>query len=327
MFSLSNLVSFLFLYFFLQLSKSNSLFQVDVLPQNDVQSGKNPIATSLTYPIRLTDNIESNSIHFKPKQSFSSEETSLLHDEFSNPVYKIQAFKKELIVHLRPDVDFLAPSFTTAYTWKNNSLNNGFSMSPPSVSPTHCFYEGIVAGDENSDVSLSICGSLTGTIKTNNSYFYISQLNDNSDSINLNSDQLIPHSIRRRSINTEKISRKKRSSCGVNESRNTRRYKRSFSRFFQMFKDEPAKSRSKRSFESRQHYIETMIVADASMVKEHGSDLEHYILSIMMLANRAYSHPSLGSAIKLTVVKVRINFCTFTGINAFESLCIEGFFY
>ena len=63
-------------------------------------------------------------------------------------------------------------------------------------------------------------------------------------------------------------------------------------------------SRGKRSFESRQHYIETMVVADAGMVEEHGNDLEHYILSIMMLANKIFSHPSLGSAIHLSVVKV-----------------------
>ena len=64
-------------------------------------------------------------------------------------------------------------------------------------------------------------------------------------------------------------------------------------------------SRKKRSLQSRQHYIETMIVADSSMVQEHGANLEHYILSVMMLANKVFSHPSLGSAISLSVVKVR----------------------
>lgn len=68
--------------------------------------------------------------------------------------------------------------------------------------------------------------------------------------------------------------------------------------------DKP-KVRGKRDvFESRQHYIETLVVADATMLREHGDDLEHYILSIMMVANRVFSHPSLGSAIALSVVKV-----------------------
>ena len=75
-------------------------------------------------------------------------------------------------------------------------------------------------------------------------------------------------------------------------------------------KDGGSKSRSKRGFDSKQHYIETMIVADASMLRHHGDDLEHYILSIMMVANRVFSHPSLGSAISLSVIKVIFNCCT-----------------
>ena len=91
---------------------------------------------------------------------------------------------------------------------------------------------------------------------------------------------------------------------------------------FEVENDEAPRLRSKRSFDSKQHYIETMVVADASMVRHHGDDLEHYILSIMMVANRVFSHPSLGSAIALSVVKVRIksdcgslNFCTLLFCN------------
>ena len=47
-----------------------------------------------------------------------------------------------------------------------------------------------------------------------------------------------------------------------------------------------------------------MVVADASFAAEHGDDLEHYILTLMAIANRVFSHPSLGSAISISVVKV-----------------------
>jgi len=72
--------------------------------------------------------------------------------------------------------------------------------------------------------------------------------------------------------------------------------------------EEQVTSRKKRSFQSHQHYIETMVVADSSMVEEHGANLEHYILSVMMLGNKVFSHPSLGSAISLNVVKVSFPF-------------------
>ena len=68
-----------------------------------------------------------------------------------------------------------------------------------------------------------------------------------------------------------------------------------------------ARSRRKRSFNSEQYYIETLVVADASMLRHHDDDLEHYILSIMMVANSVFSHPSLGSAIAISVVKVRFD--------------------
>ena len=65
-----------------------------------------------------------------------------------------------------------------------------------------------------------------------------------------------------------------------------------------------ARLRRKRDFASHQHYIETMVVADAGVLKRHGNDLEHYIMTLMSIANRVFSHPSLGSAVAISVVKV-----------------------
>ena len=52
-----------------------------------------------------------------------------------------------------------------------------------------------------------------------------------------------------------------------------------------------------------------MVVADASFAADHGDDLEHYILTLMAIANRVFSHPSLGSAISISVVKVSHQDC------------------
>lgn len=87
--------------------------------------------------------------------------------------------------------------------------------------------------------------------------------------------------------------------------------------------EQEAKSRRKRDFESHQHYIETLVVADASMVREHGDDLEHYIMTVMMIANRVFSHPSLGSAVALSVVKVSnsAHFMTLPPVRAVQQTC------
>ena len=47
-----------------------------------------------------------------------------------------------------------------------------------------------------------------------------------------------------------------------------------------------------------------MVVADDSLAQQLGDGLEHYILTLMSIANRVFSHPSLGSAVSISVVKV-----------------------
>ncbi|XP_014392532.1 PREDICTED: A disintegrin and metalloproteinase with thrombospondin motifs 15 [Myotis brandtii] len=61
--------------------------------------------------------------------------------------------------------------------------------------------------------------------------------------------------------------------------------------------------RAKR-FVSIPRYVETLVVADESMVKFHGEDLEHYLLTLLATAARLYRHPSILNPISIVVVKV-----------------------
>ena len=61
--------------------------------------------------------------------------------------------------------------------------------------------------------------------------------------------------------------------------------------------------RAKR-FVSIPRYVETLVVADESMVKFHGADLEHYLLTLLATAARLYRHPSILNPINIVVVKV-----------------------
>ncbi|KFP04472.1 A disintegrin and metalloproteinase with thrombospondin motifs 15, partial [Calypte anna] len=60
--------------------------------------------------------------------------------------------------------------------------------------------------------------------------------------------------------------------------------------------------RAKR-FASVPRYVETLVVADESMVKFHGDDLQHYLLTLMATAARLYKHPSIRNPIQISVVK------------------------
>ncbi|XP_010001189.1 PREDICTED: A disintegrin and metalloproteinase with thrombospondin motifs 8 [Chaetura pelagica] len=59
-------------------------------------------------------------------------------------------------------------------------------------------------------------------------------------------------------------------------------------------------------FVSRARYVETLLVADASMVRFYGEDVENHILTLMSMAARIYKHPSLKNSINLVVVKVLV---------------------
>uniref|UniRef100_F6RJX5 A disintegrin and metalloproteinase with thrombospondin motifs 5 n=1 Tax=Monodelphis domestica TaxID=13616 RepID=F6RJX5_MONDO len=68
---------------------------------------------------------------------------------------------------------------------------------------------------------------------------------------------------------------------------------------------EPPKGwrRQRRSI-SRARQVELLLVADVSMAKKYGRDLQHYLLTLASIASRLYSHPSIENHIRLAVVKV-----------------------
>ena len=66
-----------------------------------------------------------------------------------------------------------------------------------------------------------------------------------------------------------------------------------------------------------------MVVADQTMVEKYGSDLEHYLLTIMGGANRIFSHPSLGLIVSLSVTKVKIKSCDALSIMLTMNLYID----
>ncbi|NXA38976.1 ATS8 metalloproteinase, partial [Eudromia elegans] len=63
--------------------------------------------------------------------------------------------------------------------------------------------------------------------------------------------------------------------------------------------------RAKR-FVSAPRYVETLLVADASMARFYGAELESHVLTLMAVAADIYRHPSLRNAVNLAVVKLLV---------------------
>ncbi|XP_028324678.1 A disintegrin and metalloproteinase with thrombospondin motifs 5 [Gouania willdenowi] len=93
-----------------------------------------------------------------------------------------------------------------------------------------------------------------------------------------------------------------RESCGT---RDRRRGRRHAARKGKSAVETRARSRSKRSV-SRARHVELLLVADQTMTKKYGKDLNHYLLTLASIASKLYGHASIENPIRLSVVKVTV---------------------
>ncbi|KAF7660784.1 hypothetical protein LDENG_00275340 [Lucifuga dentata] len=68
----------------------------------------------------------------------------------------------------------------------------------------------------------------------------------------------------------------------------------------------PRSLRRRKRFLSYPRYVELMVTTDAKMVRHHGRNLEHYILTIMSVVSAVYRDPSVGNLINIMIVKLVI---------------------
>ncbi|KAM6932960.1 A disintegrin and metalloproteinase with thrombospondin motifs 15-like [Xenentodon cancila] len=199
-------------------------------------------------------------------------------------VFRLSAFQQEFFLHLTPDSSFLPP---------------GGSGSAASQGLRECFYSGGVNGDPESFAALSLCKGLNGGFSFNGMEYFISAAAAESGT----------HRIR--------IARRRRaalssgangtSRCGVppdtNVSFSLGKYKHMRELGVDRWTETILRTlgRSKR-FASIPRFVEVLVVADESMVKFHGDDLKHYLLTLMSVAARLYKHPSILNSISIVVV-------------------------
>ncbi|GLD67404.1 A disintegrin and metalloproteinase with thrombospondin motifs 5 [Lates japonicus] len=82
------------------------------------------------------------------------------------------------------------------------------------------------------------------------------------------------------------------------------RGRRWWSRLAEAAAPEPG-ARRKRSV-SRARHVELLLVADDTMTKKYGKDLNHYLLTLASIASKLYGHASIENPIRLSVVKVTV---------------------
>lgn len=211
-------------------------------------------------------------------------------------VLKIRAFQQELVIDLHQDSNFIAPSLS-------NQGALGLSSTDATTDLSRCFYSGYVNSDRYSYAALSLCKGLQGAFGFQSWEYFISPVQNDTRSAES------AHIIRRRASNSLKLNATSR--CGVDsdislqDAISLEKYKQ-VTDYSNVTETMLRRMGRAKRFASVPRYVETLVVADESMVQFHGDDLKHYLLTLMSVAARLYKHPSILNFISVTVVKIII---------------------
>lgn len=199
----------------------------------------------------------------------------------------------------------------------------------PAPLQRECAYRGTVNSKPESLAVLNLCGGgLEGFFAVNNSRYTITPIirakghEHDLRALHDRDAESALHVFTRESFSFEAL-REERESCGTRDGKRGRRdasgrrrrqgrkkgkgsgeerHGAQGRRWRSRLIKEPS-ARRKRSV-SRPRYVELLLVADDTMTKKYGRDLNHYLLTLASIASKLYGHASIENPIRLSVVKV-----------------------
>uniref|UniRef100_A0A8C2XA61 ADAM metallopeptidase with thrombospondin type 1 motif 15 n=1 Tax=Cyclopterus lumpus TaxID=8103 RepID=A0A8C2XA61_CYCLU len=208
-------------------------------------------------------------------------------------VLQIRAFQQEFVIDLHQDSNFIAPSISNQDAfWLSNT---------DATDLRQCYYSGYVHADPHSYAALSLCKGVHGAFGFQGWEYFVSPVQNDTASAEG------AHTIRRRSSNNLKLNSTSRcavdSDISLQVAQSLEKYKR-LQDYNNVTETMLKKMGRTKRFASIPRYVETLVVADESMVQFHGDDLKHYLLTLMAVAARLYKHPSILNSINIMVVKI-----------------------
>uniref|UniRef100_A0A8C2YU96 ADAM metallopeptidase with thrombospondin type 1 motif 8 n=1 Tax=Chinchilla lanigera TaxID=34839 RepID=A0A8C2YU96_CHILA len=197
----------------------------------------------------------------------------------------LSAFGQGFELRLAPDASFLAPEL------KIERLGGSGGAARAERGLRGCFFSGTVNREPASLAAVSLCRGLRGSFLVGGEEFTV-QPQGAGDSL----DQ--PHLLRRWGPGLEREDDEPEEGDEEEDSREAGGAR-------ELPSTSGPTSRTRRSV-SEARFVETLVVADASMAALYSADLQNHILTLMSVAARIYKHPSIQNAINLVVVKVLI---------------------
>uniref|UniRef100_A0A667WKB6 ADAM metallopeptidase with thrombospondin type 1 motif 20 n=1 Tax=Myripristis murdjan TaxID=586833 RepID=A0A667WKB6_9TELE len=247
-------------------------------------------------PLRVNDFGESfpHTLHYKRRRRSLNDDLSGLRAH-----YRIDAFGERFHLNLTADSGFIAPSYTVTHLGAEHS-NDSQHQDPSDM--RHCFFRGRVNSKDEYPAVFSLCTGLIGTFTTQHGEYFLEPLM-NAAGEEFDEEHNKPHLVyrheRKRNISHSNYCDASESFLCFDNPFDVRLS--AVMSLFQGFRE----SRRKR-FLSYPRYVELMVTADAKMVRHHGRNLEHYILTIMSVVAAVYRDPSVGNLINIMIVKLVI---------------------
>uniref|UniRef100_A0A671UNF6 ADAM metallopeptidase with thrombospondin type 1 motif 9 n=1 Tax=Sparus aurata TaxID=8175 RepID=A0A671UNF6_SPAAU len=253
-------------------------------------------AYEIVTPVRVNEAGDKfpTSVHFKRKRRSLDEGTGNTTDHWASPNihYRISAFGQNYHLNLTLDSGFIAPLYTVTVLGVPRGDNITDFL-------RHCFYKGHVNAQAEHAAVISLCSGLVS--------FY-ARLDSQ--------EHTKPHVVYRKSA-PKKHTSGEDSACdtsGTSGSASARPSNDSSG-------DSGPHRRSKR-FLSYPRFVEVMLVADSKMVEHHGSNLQHYILTLMSIVSSIYKDPSIGNLINIVIVKLDGPVISFNAQTTLKNFCI-----
>nr|XP_033773405.1 A disintegrin and metalloproteinase with thrombospondin motifs 8 [Geotrypetes seraphini] len=218
---------------------------------------------------------------------------------------RFSAFGRDFRLHLVPDASFLAPGLRIQYVRKGQRTPGDASEVPDGL--RRCFYSGVVNGRRDSLAAVSLCRGIRGSFALDGEEYVIRPEGRGQDERISRRPQ--PHVILKRPNPSPEDPGTRQSEPGEGGAggKAPRGRERTILGRGSPGETVPtAPQLRRRRFVSEARFVETLLVADASMVSFYGEDLKNHILTLMSVASRIYKHPSLKNSVSLVVVKVMV---------------------
>uniref|UniRef100_A0A4W5MGN4 ADAM metallopeptidase with thrombospondin type 1 motif 20 n=1 Tax=Hucho hucho TaxID=62062 RepID=A0A4W5MGN4_9TELE len=258
-------------------------------------------------PLRINDFGESftHRFHYKRKRRSVNSDYS----DGLSAHYRIEAFGQRFHLNLTADSGFIAPTYTVTHLGAEHS-NATESQQQEDSDMRHCFFRGHVNAKIESTAVFSLCTGLIGTFTTQHGEYFLEPLMKAEEGEEYDEEHNKPHLVYRQD--------RKRREGPASEPTQPCSASGNIPTTTEPHTTEPhvdnhttsssdphhrAPSRQKR-FLSYPRYVELMLTADVKMVRHHGRNLEHYILTIMSVVAAVYSDPSVGNLINVMIVKL-----------------------